>query len=374
MKCAQYTCALALAFSPVWPVLHAQSVEPVIAGSQEKNKSPWTWGPIHVSGYADGYASLNLNHPSSGANLYRNFDVRANQFSLSMANLTLEADAEPVGFRIDLGAGRGYTVIGSADPLGSAMNWVPQAYITWKPSKRSGTQVDFGKFYTSAGAEVTDPNADWNYSRSLLYALGPYYHFGLRVTQPVGGGWTAGFQLVNGWNDVKDKNSAKTIGLTSGWTSQHLSWFNSFYTGGESVSGPAGRRNYYDTVVAVTPTDRLGVLVNFDIGQDSGPTTPEAKWYGVAVSARYALTPKIAFSPRVEYFNDRNGLMSGTAQQLKEFTLTGEYKWFDGLISRLEYRTDFSNARVFERGASPFATGTQKTVLVALVASFGGKK
>ena len=39
--------------------------------------------------------------------------------------------------------------------------------------------MDFGKFVTSAGAEVIESKDNWNYSRSLLFAYAiPYWHFG----------------------------------------------------------------------------------------------------------------------------------------------------------------------------------------------------
>ena len=90
---------------------------------------------------------------------------------------------------------------------------VLQAYVSLKPTNWHGVQVDFGKFVTSAGAEVTETHLNWNYSRSLLFANGPYYHFGLRTTAPLSKNFTAGVQLVNGWNNVEDNNAAKTVGL-----------------------------------------------------------------------------------------------------------------------------------------------------------------
>ena len=41
----------------------------------------------------------------------RNFDVKANQFSLNMAKLSLEHGADPVGFRVDFGFGRAFDII-----------------------------------------------------------------------------------------------------------------------------------------------------------------------------------------------------------------------------------------------------------------------
>ena len=57
-----------------------------------------------------------------------------------------------------------------------------------------------------------------------------------------------------------------------------------------------------------------------------------------------------ALSPRVEWFNDADGFATGTAQKVKEFTLTGEFKMKEGLFARLEYRRDWSNQTFFNRG------------------------
>ena len=43
----------------------------------------WSAGPIDFSGLVDGYYSLNFNHPATKNNTWRNFDVKANQFSLN---------------------------------------------------------------------------------------------------------------------------------------------------------------------------------------------------------------------------------------------------------------------------------------------------
>jgi len=51
---------------------------------------------IQVSGLLDGYYSRNLQHPASGANLLRNFDVRTNRLSLNMAKLVLDRSPQPL--------------------------------------------------------------------------------------------------------------------------------------------------------------------------------------------------------------------------------------------------------------------------------------
>ena len=58
----------------------------------------WSIGPIDFSGLVDGYYGLNFNHPASRMNQLYNFDVKANQFSLNMAKVSMEHTPDPIGF------------------------------------------------------------------------------------------------------------------------------------------------------------------------------------------------------------------------------------------------------------------------------------
>jgi len=57
---------------------------------------------------------------------------------------------------------------------------------------------------------------------------------------------------------------------------------------------------------------------------------------------------------------------------LNSFTATGEYKWVQGLLSRLEYRRDWSDQPFFERGFQGLSKN-QDTLTLGLVAFFGPK-
>lgn len=370
LKCA---CALAFAVSLAAPILSAQTPAPSetqtpAAAEAAPADQPWTMGKINFSGLVDGYYSWANNHPGSGFNQYRNFDVKANSFSLNMAKLVIEHAPEPIGFRIDLGFGRAYDLFNAAEPAGDVLKWVPQAFVSYKA--KTGTQVDFGKFYTSAGAEPTETHLNWNYSRSLIYALGPYYHMGLRVSQPVAGNFAVGFQVLNGWNNVEDNNSGKTFGFTTAWTGSKVSWFNTYYVGPEKTGTNKGKRNFYDTVVTVTPNSKVSLYGNFDYGTEKFVGAGSQDWIAVAGAARFQLTNKFAVTPRLEYYYDKDGWATGQRQKLKEFTATAEYKWAQGLLTRLEYRRDWSDQAVFERGIGGLGKG-QSTLLVGFVGYFG---
>ena len=208
----------------------------------------------------------------------------------------------------------------------------------------------------------------------MLFAWAiPYYHFGARASLPMGKYFTGGVQLVNGWNNFEDNNSGKTIGLTGALAGKKASWFNNYYTGPENSGTNKGFRNLYDTTVLLTPKDQFNAYFNFDYGTNKDPAGVKASWTGVAVAAKMAPTGKLAFTPRIEYFNDKDGFATGTAQKVKEFTITGEYKMAEGLLTRVEYRRDWSDKKFFERGG----TGTSKnqdTILIGFVAFFGPKR
>jgi len=311
-------------------------------------------GPIDFSGLIDGYYTFNFNHPASGNNGLYNFDTKANQFSLSMAKLSMSHSTDPVGFQVDLGFGKAFDIINGGEP-GIGIKNIEQAYVSWKPKgKDSGFQMDFGKFVTSAGAEVIESNANWNYSRSILFAWAiPYYHFGFRATETKGH-FTGGFQVVNGWNNVEDNNSGKTLGFVGNLTSSKISWMNNYYTGPENPHTNTGWRNLYDTTVLLTPTGKFNAYVNFDYGRNksgSGLSESTAEWYGVAGAAKFQMNDHNAITPRIEWFKDKEGFSTGTAQSLKEFTFTYEYKWTQGLLARVEYRRDWSDKPFFDRGS-----------------------
>lgn len=369
---------LAICVAQTPPAPAAQEPPPVTpppAAQAPAAPSTWSVGPIDFSGLVDGYYGLNFNHPASRMNQLYNFDVKANQFSLNMAKVSMEHTPDPIGFRVDLGFGRAFDIIHSTEKAPEIFRYLEQAYVSVKPKGAKGFQADFGEFVTSAGAEVIETQSNWNYSRSLLFALAiPYYHFGLRTSMPVGKYFTGGVQVVNGWNNVEDNNTGKTVGLTGTFATSKVSWSHVYYFGPEKENTNKGYRQLYDTTLLLTPSSKASLYLNFDYGRDKNIGSGSQHWVGIAGAARFAPNKWFAFTPRLEWFNDANGFYTGTTQKLKEFTLTGEFKMLEGVLARLEYRRDWSDQRFFDRGNSPAASKNQDTLVLGVVAFFGPKR
>jgi hypothetical protein len=356
----------------------------------------WSVGPMDLSGFIDGYYSYNVNQPAPASNpavpsgydqvnqLY-NFNDKTDQFSLSAAKLTLNHDPDPVGAHVDLFYGRTNTLVNAPSAnSGGETNYVEQAFLSLKPPKAKGFEMDFGKFTTSAGAEVIEAKDNWNYSRSLLFSWAiPYYHFGARTSIPVSKTDTMGFQLVNGWNNVTKNNGGVTGVFTNAYTKPKYGWNVNYIVGPENANTASGLRNLFDTTLLLTPNAKFNAYLNYDYGQnqDAVVGTGESQtgdhrlntWQGGAVAARGQVTGKSAIAGRYEYFVDPQGFETGTAQNLQEFTATYEYKWVEGLLCRAEYRFDKSNVNFFHKDINQF-TDQQSTITVAFIAFFGPKR
>lgn len=339
--------------------------------------APWSLGGIDFSGYVDAYANINFNNPASGFNGgYRTFDAKANSFSLNFATLTMAHDADPIGFRMDMGFGRGYEIFHLFEPLGAdqrnIVRNIMQAYVTVKPKNAGGFQFDFGKFVTSAGAEPTETHLNWNYSRSLIYSLGPFYHFGARISKPVTSFWTTGFQVTNGWNNVDDNNTGKTFGFTNAFTSKKASYFVTYYGGPEKTGTNEGYRHFFDQVLTLTPHDKASFYFNYDYGRERALDGSVGIISAIAGAAKFQANDWFALSPRLEYFNDRGIWTTGVVQKIKEFTLTAEFKHKKGLMTKVEYRHDWSNVPYFDDSMGNLKK-SQDTFLVGIIAYFGPK-
>jgi hypothetical protein len=381
--------------SPATPAAADQAPAPATAPAAPAAPT-WSVGPMDISGFIDGYYSVNFNRPDAASvpgvptgfdqlNQLYNFNDKTDQFSLSAAKLTLNHDPDPVGAHVDLFYGRTNTLVNAPGPnSGGEANYVEQAFLSLKPAKAKGFELDFGKFVTSAGAEVIEAKDNWNYSRSLLFAWAiPYYHFGARTSFPVSKTETLGVQVVNGWNNVTKTNGGATIGLTSALAKPKYSWFLNYYGGPENANPSKGFRNLIDTTLLLTPNAKFNAYVNYDYGQnqDAVVGTGESAtgdnklntWQGVAFAAHGQTSAKQALTGRFEYFTDPDGFTTGTAQHLYEFTGTYEYKWLEGLLTRIEYRGDFSNVAFFHKDIAQMVD-QQSTVTVAFIAFFGPKR
>jgi hypothetical protein len=393
-------------------------------------------GPITFSGFGDAYYGYDNNHPFNNMSGLRSFEAPTNGFNFNMAELILDKAADAtspesrLGYHVSAGYGFAAKVINGSDNTGfgdQSNFFLKEAYLDYLAPIGKGLTITVGKFVTPMGAEVIESNANWNYSRGLLfdYAI-PLFHFGANAKYVFNPKWAATVFLVNGWNntiinhDAIDTTGAfyPSSGLTYGGSlvyTPNAKWsFTENYFAGPVTRGFAESgatindwKQISDTVIAYTPNAKWAFQINGDYGfgprfsnqfcdeatvatsfprPEGGVTcsevAPVSNWWGVAGYAKYTLSPKTNFAVRYEYYDDPNGFTglivdpfngeSGFPGWAQEVTGTISYNITSALLLRGEYRYDFASLPVFAQSFSSTvgAVKQQNTATISFVYSF----
>ena len=345
----------------------APAPEQTAAGNRAAFFDKWVFG-----GFVDTYYGYNFNRPASRKDGLRNFDVNHNQFSLSLLELSVLRQPDPLGFRVDLNFGDIAKMVHAAEPGGSdVFQYLQQAYLSYKAPLGKGLSIDFGKFVTQHGAEVIKVKDNYNYSRSLLFSWAiPYYHMGGRARYTFSDKFEAAAYVVNGWNNVVDNNAAKTYGFQAVLNpTKKLNIVQNYMAGPEQNNDTNEWRHLWDTTVTYTFSPSFSMMANYDYGMDR-QLGSRVRWQGIAGYARVQVTPWFAVSPRLEWYGDPQGFTTSLAQNVKEATFTTEFKVKDSLLLRAEYRQDWSNRPFFERHDNSLSKN-QQTATIGIVYILG---
>ncbi|MBI4358487.1 MAG: porin [Candidatus Omnitrophica bacterium] len=356
-------------------------------------------GNIYMDGFVDTSFNWNFVTPNvapggtfaTANSTIRSFDREADTFDLNAIQLNFwrpAPDDGGVGFRTEFTYGTDAGVIESAGFLGGTDELsIQEAFVDIKIPVGSGLTVWAGKFATLFGAEVIENFMNWNASRSLLFNNAiPFTHTGVRAMYNwLDGKVSTTVGLVNGWDNVIDNNKPKDVEAQLKWApNENFSIGQNFMVGSQIADDRSDNRWLFDTVATWKALPKLTLMANYDYGTEErlGKISPSleggpADWQGYALYAKYDLTDKIAVAARWEQFWDDQSVRIGTSDQLWEMTYTLEYKAFENLITRLEYRHDHANSN--NLGPKTFdidsvAGGTennQDTVGVSFIYLFG---
>ncbi len=341
--------AFCIMAASVVPAL-AEDAKPAVSADDIKKA-------LGMSIYLQGGYTYNDKASTGDVNDLRVFDKKADSFMLDLMELQFAKDptASSLGFKVKVAAGETAKYIHSAGLTSSAGDDpfdITEAYVSYLAPIGKGIRFDAGKFVTYHGAEVIEAIDNPNYSRSFLfnYAI-PFTHTGVKASYTFTDAVSASFHVVNGWDNSTDNNSAKTLGLSIGLTpSEKVSGYINYMTGPEKTDNTRDNRSLVDLVATIKPVKPLSFILNYDYGQEdhSASSGGTAVWSGVAGIAKYDFTETYSLAIRGEYFDDRDGVRTGTAQKLTEVTVTPEIRTASGLILRPEYRHDSSDKQSFD--------------------------
>jgi hypothetical protein len=375
------TCILALCAALCASPALAQSAGAPPAQAATPSSPPW-YQTLSLNGLLSASYVANTDAPASRKNAFRVFDADNGSFKLDVAELVVQrAVSTPgqAGFRVDLTFGSSVSRVTAStglfrDANGEAGDFdIHQAFASYIVPAGRGLRVDAGKFVTPVGYEVIEGYDGFNdnHSRGLVFGYAePITHTGVKLSYPFTDTVSAQFLLVNGWDNSVDNNTGKSIGAQLAATpNPRLSVTANYIGGPEQTDNNTNLRHLVDLICVAKATPAVTLVVNYDYGREAAVTLPETAgggvtdvtWQGVAGYARFAASPRLAFTVRGEWFDDPQGARTGYAQVLREVTLTPEFRFHPSFIVRGDIRRDQSDRNVFERHDGSFGN-SQTTV------------
>lgn len=382
------TTACALAGLPSLAAAQAASDSASSSQTSSASPDPEPWKSITFGATLEAYYSFNGNEPPDRIALLRAYDTRTNTFAIQQATVLAELPPDVdagrrYGMRVDLMFGQATeTVQGSPanEPRPDVYRQIWQAYGSYVFPVGRGLRTDFGKFASNLGYETNYAKDNDHFSRAYLFNFLPFYHSGLRASLPVNDKVTLMYMLTNGIQQTEEFNNFKSNHFAAVVTPVgNVSWTVNYYFGqeqpdGGEPDGPNGFFRVFDTYVAWTPTDRVGV--GLDVNYVTNEVLKEddsLSLKGIGAYARYKLSDPATVAVRYERLDDE-GLFGGIDQELQEVTLTGEWKFAEGFLLRGELRRDWSSEPFFtgSGGADDLKKG-QNTALIGFVWWMGNK-
>lgn len=342
------------------PPVDPAAAPPVAAPAAPAVKA-W-YEAVKLEGMVDAYYSYRFQGAAADAtNELRAFDDRNHAFTLGYAKVALSMPAEPAGFRLDLGFGRTADLAATDFAQPEVFKHVQQAYASAKLFDK--VTVDFGKFVTSAGAEVIEAKDNWLQSRSLLFGWAiPFTHTGLRLSMPVAEGITVQAGAMNSWDTILTGRTWKTFNVSAlanlpSGTTVALNFY-----GGPQATNTI--RWLVDVVLNQNIGDKVAVNLNGDFGLEGS-----SMWYGAALMGKYMVTERIRVAARVEYFGDPQGFRTGfTGSSYVTATLGAGFA-FAG-PANVELRPELRHDTALG-GATPYVGATSAAQTTAQLAMVG---
>jgi hypothetical protein len=335
---------------------------------------------LTMTGWLDAsYSHLSGEGTFTSGAANRVFDTQPSGFAIQQAAINIGYQPkEGFGGFVTLTAGNDADVIASYDAVGKTSKFdVTQAYVQYAGSNYT---IIAGKYVTLAGAEVIASPSNPNFSRSILFGYAiPFGHTGVRATFAATDTLSLVLGVNNGWDALKDTNSAKTVevGMTfapvKAFTLIVDGYFGKERIGGLTGTGPEGQRQLIDVVATYNATDSLTFILNYDYGKQQdvtdGESTPyDAKWNGLAGYVNYTINDNWKLSLRGEYLDDKDGYRTGVVQKWKEVTGTVAYLPTKAVELRFELRADSSDVNSFVKSSAmdDFAKSQQSVGVQAL--------
>ncbi len=359
--------------------LVAQSATPVPADTTAKQADPPASSPpvnhlettlagFKLTGFAEGsyaYSGRSIGDTTIVGRLY---DRVQNRFMLNALAVVLDKPYDPAkfsaGFHTELLLGQDATVIRSNGfNLGTEAD-LPHLYVTLNVPTASGNglQIKVGRVPTLMGLEVieTYANPNWSEGNQFIYVEN-FTGTGVSVETKFNNYVDAQFRVINGWDQVADNNTHRSLMGRVGLYPNALTSLGIVGYWGPEEAGDNTANRYGVDALVWRKLGRVNLWVQGDYGKEQrnaalADPTQDAQWWALGGWITYDASSSLGLALRGDYLNDENGARTSlfygfplnTGQKLGSATATLNIRSWPNAVVRPEVRYDRSTLAVFD--------------------------
>lgn len=311
-------------------------------------------GKIAVEGYVDAYWAYDFNKPSTGERPYFVSMNRHNDITINLAFIDVKYSSSRLRGRFIPGVGTYMNANYAAEP-GTLKNIVEaNAGVRLFHDKQIWLDAGvFGSPFTNESAISRDHLA---YTRSFAPEHVPYYLSGIKLSVPLNAKFNAYFYLLNGWQQIQDVNSGKSVATQIEFRPNNywlINW-NTYFGSERSSINPGFGTRYFTDMYFVYTKEKWSATGCAYIGSQKRDGVDNGVWWQANVIGRYSFTDRISVTGRVEYFSDPDQVMITPVTSVTGFasgssSLGFNFHLTDNALVRFEGRTFFSGKDVYYR-------------------------
>jgi hypothetical protein len=332
-------------------------------------------GKLTTSGYAELYYGFDFNRPVDNNRpgfVYSH--NRHNEVNLNLGFIKANYNSDNIRANLAVMAGTYANANLAAEP--GVLKNIFEANAGVKVSKQANLWLDAGIFSSHIGFESAISKDCWVLTRNISSENTPYYESGAKLTYITNNGkLTLAGLYLNGWQRInrQNANSKPAGGLQVYYKPTDKITLNySNYLGTEGADTIRVRRFYNNFYGIFQLTNSFGITAGFDYGiqQEAKGSDVYYKVISPVAIARYQFASQWAVAGRVEYYQDKNGVLiaTGTPNGFKTtgYSLNLDYAPVSNALIRLEGKVYDSKDEIFTRLGNTVSTSPAITASIAV--------
>lgn len=320
-----------------------------------------TKNKVVFSAYTELFYTYDFNEPSN--HLRQNFLYSYNRHNELNLNLGLvKASYENKSLRGNMALMAGTYAQDNMAAEQDALRYVNEATIGIKISEKKNLWIDAGIMPSHIGWESAVGKDNMTLTRSLAAENSPYFETGAKISYTSGSGkWFLSGLVLNGWQRIAKPAGNQTVSFGHQLIykpNAKITLNSSSFIGNDKAKNEKKMRYFHDLYGNFQLTEEFSTVLGFDIGaeQKMKGSNSYNLWYSANILMKYQLATSWALAGRLEYYNDRNGVIinTGTENGFQTFgySLNVDYTVLKNVVFRTEARGFTSKDAVFIKGST----------------------